>query len=70
MKKYNRRRRREAIGRIVSMFAEEFDMVRYKTRRTVNAPWRHAVEMWLLREKIITVSQPKSVTHSSVKSVS
>jgi transposase InsO family protein len=70
MKKYNRRRRREAIEAVYSMFLAELNLVRSVTRRTVNAAWRHAVEMWLLQEKIIAVSKPKSVTHLSVKSVS
>lgn len=69
MREYNRRRRKEAIETVVAMFVAELDTVRRHTRRTVDAPWRHAVEMWLLREKIITVSQPKSVTHFSVKEV-
>lgn len=70
LRKYNKRRRREAIEKVYSMFAAELDMLRRITRGTVNAAWRHAVEMWLLQENIISVSEPKSVTHLSVKSVS
>lgn len=70
LRKYNRRRRREAIETVVAMFVAELHTVPRYTRRAVDAAWRHTVENWLLREKIITVSQPKSVTHLSVKSVS
>jgi len=70
MKKYSRLRRKEAIERVVAMFVAELDMISRYTRRTVDAVWRHAVEMWLLQENIIAVSQPRSVTHFSVKSVS
>ena len=70
MRKYIKRRGREAIEKIVAMFMAHLDTVCRHTRRTVDAAWRHTVEMWLLKEKIITVSQLKSVIHLSVKSVS
>jgi len=71
MKRYNKkRRRREAIETVYSLCLVELDKVRKMTRRTACATWRHAVENWLLSEKIITIKNPKSVTHLSVKSVS
>lgn len=70
LRKYNKRRRREAFEAIDSLSLVELEKAHRITRRTVNAAWRHAVENWLLSEKIITVSQPKSVTHLSVISVS
>ncbi len=70
MKRYNKRRRREAMEAIDSLFLKELDQVRGMSRRTVDAAWRRAVENWLLSEGIIVVSQPKSITHLSVKAVS
>jgi len=70
MKELRRRRRREAIETIVAMFVAELNTVCRQTRRTVDAMWRHAVEMWLLQEDIIAVSQPKSVIHLSIKAAS
>lgn len=70
MRKYNRRRRREAMEAIEALFLKELDQVRRMSRRTVDAAWRRAVENWLLSEGIITVKNPKSVTPLSVKAVS
>jgi len=70
LRKYNKRRRREAFEAIDSLSLVELEKAHRITRRTVNAAWRHAVENWLLSEKICTISKPKSVTHLSVKSVS
>jgi hypothetical protein len=70
MRKYNRPGRREAMEAIEALFLKELDQVRGMSRRTVDAAWRRAVENWLLSEGIITIKNPKSVTHLSVKAVS
>jgi len=55
------RRRKEEIETFVAMFMSELDTINRHARRTVDAAWRHAVEMWLLQENIIAVSQRSSL---------
>jgi hypothetical protein len=67
---YNKRRRREAIDTVIAMFGARLESLPRFTRRTIDAAWRHSVETWLLSEGIITIKNPNSVTHLSVKAVS
>jgi hypothetical protein len=54
---------------VYPLFCGEFDKVDRATKKAVNAAWRHAVETWLLQEKIVAVSTPESLTRFSVKLV-
>jgi transposase InsO family protein len=70
LKTYNRRKRKEVFDWITELAVKIMESMEVKGQRQADAAWRIAVERWLQRNGIITVSHNKSVTQFSRKFVS
>lgn len=70
LKAYHRRKRKEVLDWISELAVKIVENMEVKGQRQVQVAWRIAVETWLQRNGIITVSHNKSVTPFSRKFVS
>jgi len=67
MRQWTRRKRREAYDQIEALATALWQTQRGKNKKTAEALWRLAVETWLQKEGVITITQNKKVLPSSLE---